>query len=53
MAQQRYSLGRLTQLDLDKAAFDYLDAQINLENNRYALMLKKLSIDHLLSINLL
>ena len=49
MAQQRYRLGLLTQLDLDRARYDYLNSRIDLEVNQYQLILKKLSIDHLLS----
>ena len=49
MAQQRYRLGLTTQLDLDRANRDQLEASINMEVNQYELMLKKLSIDHLLS----
>ena len=49
IAQQRYRLGLLTQLDLDRARYDYLNSRIDLEVNQYQLLLKKLSIDHLLS----
>ena len=49
IAQQRYRLGLLTQLDLDRARYDYLNSRIDLEVNQYQLILKKLSIDHLLS----
>ena len=52
MAQQRYRLGLVTQLDLDKASYENLDSKINYEVNQYQLMLKKLSIDNLLSNNL-
>jgi len=49
IAQQRYRLGLLTQLDLDRARYDYLNSRIDLEVNMYQLILKRLSIDHLLS----
>jgi outer membrane protein TolC len=49
MAQQRFRLGLVTQLDLDKASFENLNSQLDLEANRYDLILKKLQIDHLLS----
>jgi outer membrane protein len=48
-AQQRYRLGRLTQLDLDKAIYENHSARINMENSKYQIMLKKLQIDYLLS----
>ena len=49
MAQQRYRLGLLTQLDLDKASYEYTQARIATENNHYAIIIKKLNIDNLLS----
>jgi outer membrane protein len=49
MAQQRYRLGLVTQLDLEKASKENHDARIDKEINRYELIRKKLSIDYLLS----
>jgi outer membrane protein len=52
MAMARYRLGLLTQLDIDRARYESLNARINLEVNQYQLILRKLSIDHLLSNDL-
>jgi len=49
MAQQRFRLGLVTQLEIDKVALEHLNSQIDLQENHYALILKKLQIDHLLS----
>jgi outer membrane protein TolC len=48
-AQQRYRLGLQTQLDLDRANSDNLEAKLSFEENNYQIMMKKLSIDNLLS----
>ena len=52
MAQQRFRLGLVTQLDIDKAIFENHDSQIGLASSRYQLMMKKLQIDYLLSTGL-
>jgi outer membrane protein TolC len=52
MAQQRYRLGLTTQLDLDRANRDNLEANIDFEMNQYQIVLKMLNIDHLLSNDL-
>jgi outer membrane protein TolC len=53
MAMARYRLGLLTQLDIDRARYESLNARINLEVNQYRLILQKLSIDHLMSNDLI
>ena len=52
MAQQRFRLGLVTQLDIDKAVFESHDSQLALASSRYQLMMKKLQIDYLLSTGL-
>jgi outer membrane protein TolC len=49
MATERYRLGVLKQLDLDRAIYEYLDTLISQQSNYYQIMLKKLNIDYLLS----
>jgi len=48
IAQQRYRLGLETQLDLEKASYENLEAEKAKEDNRYQLIRTKLNIDHLL-----
>jgi len=49
-AEQRYRLGHLNQSDLDTARYNNNEARIEMELNRYKIVLKKLEIDNLLSI---
>jgi len=49
-AEQRYRLGYLNQNDLDTARYNNNVAHIEMESNRYKIILKKLEIDNLLSI---
>jgi outer membrane protein TolC len=49
MATERYRLGVLKQLDLDKAIYENLNTLISQQSNFYQIMLKKLNIDYLLS----
>ena len=43
----------MTQLDLDRATQSHLEANIDVEVSKYMLILKKLSIDHMLSNELI
>ena len=49
IANQKYSLGLISRLDLDNAVYENLDAKINYEVNTYQIMLKRLSLYNLLS----
>jgi len=49
-AEQRHRLGYLNQNDLDTARYNNNVARIEMESNRYKIVLKKLEIDNLLSI---
>ena len=49
IAQQRYRLGLETQLDLERANYENLEAQKAREDNHYQLIRTKLNIDNLLS----
>jgi len=49
-AEQRHRLGYLNQNDLDTARYNNNVARIEMESNRYKIILKRLEIDNLLSV---
>lgn len=52
-AEERYRLGMIQQLDLDKARSEFLDADIAYSTNRYQIIAKQEAINYLLSNKIL
>ncbi|MBW6513686.1 MAG: TolC family protein [Candidatus Syntrophosphaera sp.] len=53
IAEERYRLGLIELLELDKTRTDYIDADIAYNNNRYQILAKQEAINHLLSLKIL
>lgn len=53
IAEQKHELGMIQQIELDKAIYEFLDASINAETNKYKLIELYESINYLLSKKLL
>lgn len=52
-AEERYKLGLIDILELDKTRVEYIDSDISYNNNRYQILAKQEAINHLLSLKLL
>lgn len=53
IAEEKYQLGKIQQIDLDKARLEKLEAEIEYESNKYQLILSRESINHLMSEKML
>ncbi len=53
IAEEKYQLGKIQQIDLDKARLEKLEADIEYESNKYQLILSRESINHLMSEKML
>jgi len=53
IAEQKYQLGMIQQIELDKARYEFLDATIGVETNKYKLLETYESINYLLAKKLL
>ncbi len=53
IAEQKYQMGMIQQIELDKARYEFLDASVAYESNRYKLIELNESVNYLLSGKLL
>jgi len=52
-AEERYRLGMITQLELDKTRSEYIDSDIEYNSNRYQILARQEALNRLLSTQLL
>lgn len=53
IAEQRYSLGMIQQLELDKTRSEHLEAEINHSSNKYQIIARREALNYLLSNQIL